>query len=345
MIELANEELKFSFPDVHPDAELTIEFQRTLRIPDDDQNHPLPPGLGSFPVQHVDDHAVNVPSKWLQHGGVMLPMFQSEAMWLNFDSMWVEDRDVSYPFAIKVAAGKQCAVSGESWAEGLARNPQNYMIAPEQPWLDGFVVEKGCVRQFVAMPLGAGYSAEEQITGKAEHGGLQVAIYPMKRDVFERRYPKPKRRMQLGRDSLCQSMAPEMACMTPDMGLAPGGRMKQEIYDDPYDLNDWKIDAGGRCFIHLCNSMIWQSMTGSLPPHPAPTAKTYTDSGLPWFDYYDDSMTAVDGSSTLSNLKSVAQLSAEKGDVALPENESVTPSNLVLCRKGLKKGQVREGVI
>jgi hypothetical protein len=56
-------------------------------------------------------------------------------------------------------------------------------------------------------------------------------------------------------------------------------------------------------------------------------------------------MTAVDGSSTLSNLKSVAQFSAEKGDIALPENESVTPSNLVLCRKGLKKGQVREGVI
>jgi len=345
MIELANDELKFSFPDVHPDAELTIEFQRTLRIPDDDQNYPLPPGLGSFPVQHVDDHAVNVPSKWLQHGGVMLPMFQSEAMWLNFDSMWVKDRDVSYPFAIKVAAGKQCAVSGESWVEGLVRNPQNYMIAPEQPWLDGFVVEKGCVRQFVAMPLGAGYSAEEQITGKAEHGGLQVAVYPMKRDVFERRYPKPKRRMRPGWDSLCQSMAPEMACMAPDMGLAPGGRMKQEIYDDPYDLNDWQIDAGGRCFVHLCNSMIWQSMTGSMPPHPAPTAKTYTNSGLPWFHYYDDSMTAVDGSPALAKLKSVAQLSAEKGDVALPENESVTPSNLVVCRKGLRKGQVREGVI
>jgi hypothetical protein len=275
----------------------------------------------------------------------MLPMFQSEAMWLNFDSKWVEGHDVAYPFAIKIAAGKRCAVSGEAWAEGLTRKPQNYMIAPEQPWLDGFVVEKGCVRQFVAMPLGAGYSAEEQITGQAEHGGLQVAVYPMKRDVFERRYPKPKRRMRLDRDVICMSMAPEMECMAPDMGLAPGGRMKQEIYDDPYDVSDWKIDTGGRCFVHLCNSMIWQSMTGALPPHPAPTAKTYTNSGLPWFDYYDESMTAVDGSSTLSNLKSVAQLSAEKGDNALPENETVTPGNLIVCRKGLRKGQVREGVL
>ena len=50
------------------------------------------------------------------------------------------------------------------------------MVAPDQPWLDGFVVDKGCVRQFFAMPLGAGYSAEEQLTGEAVHGGLQLAV-------------------------------------------------------------------------------------------------------------------------------------------------------------------------
>ena len=50
------------------------------------------------------------------------------------------------------------------------------MVAPDQPWLDGFVVDKGCVRQFFAMPQGAGYSAEEQLTGEAVHGGLQLAV-------------------------------------------------------------------------------------------------------------------------------------------------------------------------
>jgi hypothetical protein len=33
----------------------------------------------------------------------------------------------------------------------------------------------------------------------------------------------------------------------------------------------------------------------------------------------------------------------EKGDVPLPENESVEVNNVVILRKGLKKGQVREG--
>ena len=114
MIELRHHQLTFSFPEVHPQATLTIELQRTLRIPDDDKTYPLPPGLGAFPLQHVDDHAADVPSTWLQHGGVMLPMYQSEAMWLNFSSTMIADRRVSYPFAIKVATGKQSAVSGKA---------------------------------------------------------------------------------------------------------------------------------------------------------------------------------------------------------------------------------------
>ncbi len=43
------------------------------------------------------------------------------------------------------------------------------------------------------MPLGRGFSAEEQLTGEAEHGGLQIVVYPMKRSVFERRFPKGDR--------------------------------------------------------------------------------------------------------------------------------------------------------
>ncbi len=31
------------------------------------------------------------------------------------------------------------------------------------------------IRQFVAMPLGEGYTAEEQLTGEAQHGGLPTA--------------------------------------------------------------------------------------------------------------------------------------------------------------------------
>jgi len=143
---------------------VTSGFQRTLRIPDDGSDYPLPPGLGHFPLRHVDDFAENVSAQWLAHGGVMLPMYQSEAMWLNFTPHDVKGHWAEYPFAIKVAVGKIDAVTGKEWSNALHKKPQDYMVAPEQPWLDGFCVEKGIIRQFVAMPLGAGYTAEEQIT-------------------------------------------------------------------------------------------------------------------------------------------------------------------------------------
>lgn len=58
-----------------------------------------------------------------------------------------------YPFAMKTASGKINAITGEEWQSGLNRQPQDYLVLPEQPWLDGFAVEKGIIRQFVAMPL------------------------------------------------------------------------------------------------------------------------------------------------------------------------------------------------
>jgi hypothetical protein len=213
-----------------------------------------------------------------------------------------------------------------------------HQVAPEQPWLDGYCVEKGFIRQFVAMPLGAGYSAEEQLTGKAEYGGIQIAVYPMKREVFERRFPKVKR---VARDidmvCECRSSMAEYG-----MGLAPGGRMRQEIYEDPFDFADWDQGNTSRCFVHLSNSMLWRSITGEEPPTVPFTSKEYSDAGLPWFDYYNDKTPALKGSDELKKLKSVKEISKQKGDKALPENESVTPEQIIKLRSKLKKNQVRE---
>ena len=108
----------------------------------------------------------------------MMPMYQSEALWIRFSA--------SYPFAVKFAAGKINAVSGEAWTAELQREPQNYLVVPEQPWLDGFSVGAGLIRQFVAMPLGAGDSVEEQLTGQAEVGGMQLQVYPLSAEALLR---------------------------------------------------------------------------------------------------------------------------------------------------------------
>lgn len=328
MIELKKSHLQFSFPEVHKEATLSVSFQRTLRIPDDDQVHALPPGLGDFPVRLIDDFTRKVPSTWLERGGVMLPMYQSEALWIYFSA--------SYPFAVKIAAGKVNAVTGEAWTDEFQKEPQDYVVTPDQPWLDGFCVEKGIIRQFVAMPLGAGYSAEEQITGKAEHGGIQFIVSPIKREAYDQSQMKA-RLVGFAMNELCG------APLEMEMGLAPGGRMRQEIFDDPNEFSDWDFSHKSRCFVHLANSLSWRAITGKNPPTTPFTAKEYTDAGLPWFDYYDENLAALDGARKLAELKSVARMGREKGDVPLPENESVTPENVIILRKGLGKNQVREG--
>ena len=95
--------------------------------------------------------------------------------------------------AVKVAAGKVNAVNGEPWTNELDFACQDYVEVPGQPWLDGFCVGEGRVRQFVAMPLGQGYTAEEQITGTAEHGGIQLLVRPLKRQVWERRLERQRK--------------------------------------------------------------------------------------------------------------------------------------------------------
>ena len=325
MIELNGDQLHFSFPEVHKSAAMNLSFMRTLRIPDDGGVYSLPPGLGTFPLRHVDDFAAKVPEAWAKRGGVMMPMFQSEAMWLSFRAL------SGYPFLVKIATGKINAVSGEGWVDTPNRDPQDYVVVPEQPWLDGYCVDKGEIRQFVAMPLGMGYTAEEQVTGEAEFGGLQVVVYPMKAEAWEKRLSEETNKVYCFRSSeigVCSSM--------PDMGLAPGGRMKQEIYDDPYDMDVWDLRNGSRCFVNIANSISWRAMTGVAPPMMPPTAEQYSNCGLPWFEYYGEGAEAVDGSATLKGMKSVFEMSGENSEVVLPENESV---------EGAKVGRVvREGI-
>ena len=98
-----------------------VTFQRTLRIPEDGL-HDLPPGLGNFPLRRVEDYPNTAPAEWLARGGLMLPVYQREAMWLSFDT--------GQPGALQVGIGKVCAISGKAWSETLSQEPQNYAPPP-----------------------------------------------------------------------------------------------------------------------------------------------------------------------------------------------------------------------
>jgi len=74
MMYLENDTLRIQFPNLHPNAGIEISFQRTLRLPDNDQVHHLPPGLGRFPLRHIADYDLNENDHLKKRGDLLMPM-------------------------------------------------------------------------------------------------------------------------------------------------------------------------------------------------------------------------------------------------------------------------------
>ena len=130
---------------------LRITFLRTTRMPDDDKLHSLPAALGTFPLYNVGAYAKALPHEMGREGGVFMPMWQREALWIGFEC------NTSMRYALRVAVGRINAVSGEKMkgthSEEDGSPPlQDYVVVPGQQWLDGICVGAGVIRQFVAMP-------------------------------------------------------------------------------------------------------------------------------------------------------------------------------------------------
>lgn len=313
----------------------SLNFQRTLRIPDDGKTYPLPPGFGTFPIRKVADFKDRVPASWAEHGGVFIPMYQREALWIRFNARHWK------PNAAKIAIGKVNAISGKVWHQELKKDKNDYVVCPPQPWLDGINAGKDTIRQFVAMPLGMGYTVEAQVTGKEEFGGIQIIVYEPKPGKFpdqppsvdfleQRMYAKPAPApMRMG------------VVASGEMGLGAGGKMKQKIYPDAHGIKTWDAKNFGRVYVHIVNSMMYREITGQEPPPTPITAKSYAERGFPWYDLYDDHLGDIDAPDVLKDVKSVKEMDEQKGFEAQQDDASVDVGYVV--KYPMNKNQVEDG--
>ncbi|KAM0080756.1 hypothetical protein ACKRZS_007079 [Fusarium odoratissimum] len=186
---------------------------RTVRVPESDKEYDLPPGLGRFPLFNIAPFSHILPLSMVAKGGFFLPMYQMEALWIHFHT------EGQKKFAIRPYVGGINGLSGESSEGGMASilrqmNPatrkQDYIVLPEQLWLDGIATAPGVINQFVATEMAPpqreksqesredgssknrdassdpsihsdtheGASIEWQLTGRDEVGGLQLQIIP-----------------------------------------------------------------------------------------------------------------------------------------------------------------------
>jgi len=279
-----------------------VSFQRTLRIPDDGRTYPLPPGLGAFRIHRVDDYKNSLPQEWQLDGGAFIAMYQREALWIGFrGAAWK-------PNAVKVEIGGINAVSGQKFKKGLSENPQNYVVIPDQPWLDGINTGPGTIRQFVAMPLSLGYTVEAALSGEEQHGGVQITVYEPKPDRFPNAAPpEPATEQQR------LAMPAVKKAAEPGMGLGAGGAVKQKIYPDVYGIDVWDQANYGSLTVHILNSAQYRVVTGDDPPPTPIDAATYTQHNLPWFELYDEEKQDVVPSEQLAGAKTIAARDQEQG--------------------------------
>lgn len=273
-------------------GDVEISFQRTLRVSERGVNA-LPPSLGSFPLRVLDPGRHRVSAQMTQRGGVLMPMYTREAMWLCFGS--------SQPVAVQIGTGGRCVISGRPLERHLRRRPQNYVVLPHQPWLDGYKTGEGEVRQFVGVGAGSRLSAEAQLTGGDAVGGIQIQVWHLTPEAWARWVTV----QSSPRLDVCYSMEPPMS---DSMAIGLGGRIQQEIYPDEFSARDWQTTPTARVWVHPVSAASWLSITGEVPPPTPVDSSSYIRAGLPWFDYYDADRGDLPTAPELAGLKSIGTL-------------------------------------
>jgi len=273
-------------------AACSVTLHRTLRIPDDGSDYPLPPSLGALPVYPVGEDEF------------VVPMRSAEALWLALEGPHWKPR------ALKVGLGTTDALSGEAFdADRLTRRSQDYLVIPDQPWLDGINAGNGFIRQFVAAPLGEGLTVEAQLSDAPEEGGLVFSLF----DPFPGRFP----------DEPPAWVSKALICECSDaLGLGAGGRMRQEIFEDEHGADTWQDEPSVGARVELVNALAFEAVTGIKAPAPVIDAETYTRFGLPWFDLISPTRKDIEASERLAGVRSIDDLKQLPAGELLPISEA-----------------------
>ena len=94
-----------------------------------------------------------------------------------------------------------------------------------------------------------------------------------------------------------------------ELGVAPGGLIKQCILEDKYPASIWERHRT-ICFnVQILNSDIFRTVTGKDPPETPVSAEAYAACGLPFFKIYNE-VSAVKGD--FKGIKSVKEIDKAK---------------------------------
>ena len=249
MLYLDKDGLCIHFPDVHAEARCHISFHL--------DDHPEPSTLQSLfgndrvPLFHIDDYTQDLPDAWVKRGGLIAPVRSGQKLRIKLSG--------NYPFAIKIATGKVNAITGEPWSDHLNFDQQDYLLSSRQSTFSGFRRPDGTIHQFVVSPMGVGATIEEEVTGAAEFGGIQLVAYPLSASTYQKSRSETRFSINLSPEAEERIKA---AALKP-LGLAAAEPVQEELIKaDYYSPQDWDTRQSRRCFIHLLDREDFLRITG-----------------------------------------------------------------------------------
>jgi hypothetical protein len=320
---------------------IEVVFHRTVRVPDGRQPSNLPPSLGRMDLYPIAKYAKRCPENW-EKESYFLALHETEAMWMSF-------RSLAHPVAMLVGAGGINALTGEKL--GITLEKDNYLVAPPQPWLDGWKDKDGTVYQFVATAFkkGKGITVAEQLMGEeSKTGAIGIAFFnPKDPSMLKVKHtPVQGHTLSMTDDNFKWTMSeftalfssasvkPAAAAPKPsaaleglfhfmdkartmfdEMGIGRGGKIIQKIYPDPHGVNIWEQSPCATLACYLVNAEVFEEITGEKIPRPV-ASENYSGA---WFGLQDKAEADVAGTGKFTPLKSAVFPAASVKPEAVPE--------------------------
>lgn len=107
--------------------------------------------------------------------------------------------------------------------------------------------------------------------------------------------------------------------MPSELGIAPGGLIKQHIRKDTRDPKGWVKGLAIPFRVQILDTSTFRQVTGEEPPACPIDAETYAKAGLPFFDLYEESSTDVSGAEAFGALQSINEIETARGQSDGPE--------------------------
>ena len=124
-----------------------------------------------------------------------------------------------------------------------------------------------------------------------------------------------------------------------ELGIAPGGLIKQCILEDHFPAESWDRHATIYFNVQILNSEIFRSVTGLAPPRSPITAKTYADLGLPYYEIWRETSSIKGDFEGIKSVKAIDKAKAAQakkgslkatGSEGAEEEERNAPNQVVV---------------